>query len=68
MTRFVIQAVEKLGLEGDVVNVSRGYARNFLVPNRLARLVPKIPEVSVSTLYLHIIAVAFEVSCWHDIT
>jgi len=40
------QAVEKLGLEGDVVNVSRGYARNFLVPNRLARLVPKIPEVS----------------------
>jgi large subunit ribosomal protein L9 len=30
------QDVEKLGLRGDVVNVARGYARNFLVPRGLA--------------------------------
>ena len=30
------QDVEKLGLRGDVVDVARGYARNFLLPRRLA--------------------------------
>jgi large subunit ribosomal protein L9 len=30
------QDVEKLGLRGDVVNVARGYARNFLLPRGLA--------------------------------
>jgi len=30
--------VESLGLRGDVVNVARGYARNFLVPRGLAEL------------------------------
>jgi large subunit ribosomal protein L9 len=28
--------VEKLGLKGEVVDVKRGYARNFLLPRRLA--------------------------------
>jgi large subunit ribosomal protein L9 len=28
--------VEKLGLRGEVVNVARGYARNFLLPRKLA--------------------------------
>lgn len=28
--------VENLGKTGDVVNVSAGYARNYLIPNRLA--------------------------------
>src|SRR5262245_27458190 len=28
--------VEKLGLRGEVVDVARGYARNFLLPRRLA--------------------------------
>jgi len=28
--------VEKLGDEGDVVNVANGYARNYLIPRRLA--------------------------------
>ena len=28
--------VEKLGNEGDVVNVANGYARNYLIPRRLA--------------------------------
>jgi len=30
------QDVDELGLEGDIVKVARGYARNFLVPNGLA--------------------------------
>jgi large subunit ribosomal protein L9 len=30
--------VESLGLQGDVVNVARGYARNYLLPRGLAEL------------------------------
>jgi large subunit ribosomal protein L9 len=30
------QDVDKLGLRGEVVNVARGYARNFLLPRKLA--------------------------------
>jgi large subunit ribosomal protein L9 len=30
--------VDKLGLRGDVVNVARGYARNFLLPRGLAEV------------------------------
>jgi large subunit ribosomal protein L9 len=33
---ILLQDVEKLGLRGDVVDVARGYARNFLLPRRLA--------------------------------
>jgi large subunit ribosomal protein L9 len=32
------ERVEKLGTKGDVVNVSAGYARNFLLPKKLAVL------------------------------
>jgi len=28
--------LEKLGKRGDVVNVKDGYARNYLIPNKLA--------------------------------
>jgi large subunit ribosomal protein L9 len=30
------QDVDELGLEGDIVNVTKGYARNYLVPNGFA--------------------------------
>jgi large subunit ribosomal protein L9 len=30
------QDVDELGLEGDIVKVAKGYARNYLVPNGLA--------------------------------
>jgi large subunit ribosomal protein L9 len=33
---ILLSDVEKLGLRGDVVDVKRGYARNFLLPRRLA--------------------------------
>ena len=36
MQIILLQDVEKLGLRGDVVDVARGYARNFLLPRRLA--------------------------------
>jgi large subunit ribosomal protein L9 len=36
MEVVLLQDVEKLGLRGEVVNVARGYARNYLLPRRLA--------------------------------
>jgi large subunit ribosomal protein L9 len=36
MQVILLQDVDKVGLRGDVVSVARGYARNFLVPRRLA--------------------------------
>lgn len=36
MDVILLQDVEKLGLRGDVVSVTRGYARNFLIPRKLA--------------------------------
>jgi large subunit ribosomal protein L9 len=37
MEVILLQDVEKVGLRGDVVNVARGYARNFLLPRKLAQ-------------------------------
>jgi large subunit ribosomal protein L9 len=36
MEVILLKDVDKVGLRGDVVNVARGYARNFLLPRRLA--------------------------------
>jgi ribosomal protein L9 len=36
MDVILLQDVEKVGLRGEVVSVARGYARNFLLPRRLA--------------------------------
>ena len=30
------QDIDELGLEGDIVNVAPGYARNFLIPRKIA--------------------------------
>jgi large subunit ribosomal protein L9 len=38
MQLILLQDVEKLGLRGDVVDVARGYARNYLLPRRLAEV------------------------------
>jgi large subunit ribosomal protein L9 len=41
MEVILTQDVEKLGLRGDVVDVARGYARNYLLPRRLAEVATK---------------------------
>ena len=38
MQIILLQDVEKLGLRGDVVEVARGYARNYLLPRKLAEV------------------------------
>jgi large subunit ribosomal protein L9 len=38
MQVILLGDVEKVGLRGDVVDVARGYARNFLLPRRLAEV------------------------------
>ena len=38
MEVILTEDVEKLGLKGEVVDVKRGYARNFLLPRRLAEV------------------------------
>ncbi len=38
MDVILLKDVEKLGLRGDVVGVARGYARNYLLPRRLAEV------------------------------
>ena len=37
MEVILLRDVEKVGLRGDVVDVARGYARNFLIPRKLAQ-------------------------------
>jgi large subunit ribosomal protein L9 len=37
MEVILLQDVEKVGLRGEVVNVARGYMRNYLEPRRLAQ-------------------------------
>jgi large subunit ribosomal protein L9 len=36
MNVILLKDVDKVGLRGDVVSVARGYARNFLLPRKLA--------------------------------
>jgi large subunit ribosomal protein L9 len=38
MELILLQDVEHVGLKGDIVDVKRGYARNFLLPRRLAEV------------------------------
>ena len=38
MQVILTQDVEKIGQRGDIVDVSRGYVRNFLVPRNLAEV------------------------------
>ncbi|MFN8223183.1 MAG: 50S ribosomal protein L9 [Gaiellales bacterium] len=38
MEVILLSDVDKLGLKGEVVDVKRGYARNFLLPRRLAEV------------------------------
>jgi large subunit ribosomal protein L9 len=36
MKVILIQDIEKLGVQGDTINVKAGYARNYLIPRKMA--------------------------------
>ncbi|MDD2332175.1 MAG: 50S ribosomal protein L9 [Candidatus Cloacimonetes bacterium] len=36
MKVILLQNIEKVGASGEVINVKKGYARNFLIPRKLA--------------------------------
>lgn len=36
MKVFLLKDIEKVGISGEIINVSEGYARNFLIPRKLA--------------------------------
>ena len=38
MQIILLTDVEKLGLRGEIVDVKRGYARNYLLPRKLAEV------------------------------
>lgn len=44
MKLILIKDVEKLGQIGDIVNVSKGYARNYLIPQKLVLEATKANE------------------------
>jgi large subunit ribosomal protein L9 len=44
MKLILIKDVEKLGQIGDIVNVSKGYARNYLIPQKLVLEATKTNE------------------------
>ena len=50
MKVVLIQDVENLGKIGDSVNVKNGYARNFLIPQKLALLASKQNLNSINSL------------------
>jgi len=50
MKVVLIQDVENLGKVGDSVNVKNGYARNFLIPQKLALLASKQNMNSINAL------------------
>src|SRR5215217_7049243 len=50
MEVILLNDIDKVGLRGEVVNVARGYARNFLLPRRLAEIATpaKVAELQKS--------------------
>lgn len=48
MKVFMLKDVEKIGLSGEIVKVPDGYARNFLVPRKLAEPITPANEAQYS--------------------
>ena len=44
MEVILLSDVEKVGLRGEVVDVARGYARNYLLPRKLAERLDVLEE------------------------
>lgn len=41
MKVFLLKDVEKIGLAGEILNVGDGFARNYLIPRKLAKIVTR---------------------------
>jgi len=48
MKVFLLQDVAQLGKKGDIVNVSEGYARNFLIPKGLVEVATATTVASIN--------------------
>ena len=48
MEVILLSDVDKVGLRGEVVNVARGYARNFLLPRGLALIVNEANKAMIA--------------------
>ncbi len=55
MEVLLAQKVEKLGKEGDVVKVKDGYARNYLLPKKLALAITKGTRKQVDEQRKHLV-------------
>jgi large subunit ribosomal protein L9 len=53
MQIILLTDVDKLGLRGDVVDVARGYARNYLLPRKMAELATKAKVAELSKREAH---------------
>src|SRR3990167_6017974 len=48
MRVYMLKDVEKIGLAGEIIKVNDGFAKNFLVPNGLAKQVTKNTEAELT--------------------
>ena len=52
MKVILMQDVKSLGKKGELVEASDGYARNFLLPRKLAKEANAVKKVAAINLYL----------------
>lgn len=48
MRVFLLKDIEKVGMAGEIIKTAEGYARNFLIPNKLGVEVTQANEASLS--------------------
>ena len=54
MKVFLLQDVEKIGMRGEILNVTDGYASNFLFPKKLAVVVTPANEAQFKQRAVHL--------------
>ena len=54
MKVYLLKDVEKVGLEGEVIKVKEGYAKNFLIPRKLGVILTPANEAFYSKKIKHV--------------
>lgn len=54
MKVYLLKDIERVGLEGEVINVKEGYAKNFIVPQKLGVIITPSNEVFYSKKIKHV--------------